>query len=181
MTLDDLSREFEFTKLTISRNLKKILGEKKYKGLILKNKPFNGSSLTKDKSLLMQSKKNLNEKIHKNDFNNKQIENNHEEENLYDSQFMEIAPLDCDIENSQQKDLSSVPISEVEFPNMVYMIVDKKIELEIKYLREYPEWQFLSTDELNRKTIQIYLDLKNAKRLFQPLTEIINFHMKFKA
>ena len=173
MTLDDLSREFEFTKLTISRNLKKILGEKKYKELILKNKPFNGSSLSKDKSLLMQNKKNLNEKIQKNNFHNKQIENNHQEENLYVSQFMEIAPLDCDIENSQQKDLSSVPISEFEFPNMVYMIVDKKIELEIKYLREYPEWQFLSSDELNRKTIQIYLDLKNAKRFCNKEQKVI--------
>ena len=44
------------------------------------------------------------------------------------------------------------------------MIVDKNIELEIKYLREYPEWQFLSQEELNRKTIQIFDDLKVAKR-----------------
>ena len=36
------------------------------------------------------------------------------------------------------------------------MIVDKKIELEIKYLKEYPEWQFLSQEELNRKTIKIF-------------------------
>ena len=55
-------------------------------------------------------------------------------------------------------------MSEFEFPNMVYMIVDKKIELETKYLKEYSEWQFLSKDELNRKTIQIYVDLKNAKK-----------------
>ena len=44
------------------------------------------------------------------------------------------------------------------------MVVDKKIELTIKYLKEYPEWQFLSQDELNRKTIEIYFDLKLAKR-----------------
>ena len=43
------------------------------------------------------------------------------------------------------------------------MIVDKKIELEIKYLKDYPEWQFLSEDELNRKTIEIYFDLKLQK------------------
>ena len=45
------------------------------------------------------------------------------------------------------------------------MIVDKKIELEIKLLNEFHDWQFLSQDELNRKTIQIYFDLKHAKRL----------------
>ena len=44
------------------------------------------------------------------------------------------------------------------------MIVDKKIELETKYLKDYPEWNFLSKDELNRKTIEIYEDLKVAKR-----------------
>ena len=40
-TVDNLSREFDFTKLTISRNLKKNLGEKKYKELIQKNKASN--------------------------------------------------------------------------------------------------------------------------------------------
>ena len=44
------------------------------------------------------------------------------------------------------------------------MLVDKKIELETKYLKEYPDWQFLSQEELNRKTIQIFDDLKVAKR-----------------
>lgn len=44
------------------------------------------------------------------------------------------------------------------------MIVDKKIELETKYLKDYPNWQFLSNDELERKTIEIFEDLKNAKR-----------------
>ena len=81
-----------------------------------------------------------------------------------DQSFVEIAPLDFEIDNISQKDLSSIPISEVNFPKIVYMIVDKNIELEIKYLREYPEWQFLSQEELNRKTIQIFDDLKVAKR-----------------
>ena len=53
-----------------------------------------------------------------------------------------------------QKDLSSVPISEISLPNMAYMVVDKKIELEIKTLRDYPEWNFLSDNELQRKTIE---------------------------
>ena len=72
---------------------------------------------------------------------------------------MEIVPLDYEIDNVQQKDLASLPISDIEFPNMVYMVVDKKIELETKYLKEYPDWQFLSQDELNRKTIEIHDDL----------------------
>ena len=37
-TLDELSKEFNCTKLTISRNLKKHLGEKSYKEIINANK-----------------------------------------------------------------------------------------------------------------------------------------------
>ena len=78
--------------------------------------------------------------------------------------FTEIAPLNFEIENAIQKDLSSIPISDVNFPNIVYMIVDKKIELEIKFLKDFPDWQFLAEEELNRKTIQIYNDMKVAKK-----------------
>ena len=164
-TLEDLSREFDFTKLTISRNLKKNLGEEKYKEFIQKNKIANQSTSLKEKRLSLGNTKDLYEKNHKDNHTNNKAENNHEEEHFHVTPFMEIKPLNCEIENSPQKDLSSIPMSEFEFPNMVYMIVDKKIELVTKYLKEYPEWQFLSNDELKRKTIQIYLDLNNAKKL----------------
>ena len=45
-----------------------------------------------------------------------------------------------------------------------YMIVNKNIELEIKFLKNFPEWDFLPDIDLNRKTIEIYYDLKIAKR-----------------
>ena len=172
-TVDNLSREFDFTKLTISRNLKKNLGEKKYNELIQKNKSSNQSIPHKEENFPRRNTKDISEKIQKDNFVNNQTENNQEEEYFYVTPFMEIKPLNCEIENSPQKDLSSVPMSEFEFPNMVYMIVDKKIELETKYLKEYPEWQFLSKDELNRKTIQIYLDLKNAKRFCNKEQKVI--------
>ena len=44
------------------------------------------------------------------------------------------------------------------------MIVDKKIELKTKLLKEYATWQYLPEDDLNSKTIEIYSDLKNARR-----------------
>ena len=87
--------------------------------------------------------------------------------------FIEIAPLDYEIENVSQKDLSSIPISDVKFPKIVYMIVNKNIELETKYLKDYPDWNFLSEDELQRKTIQIYFDLKNAKRFCNKEQKVI--------
>ena len=102
----------------------------------------------------------------KNNTNNQSSEenNNFNEEEFSQNQFLEIAPLDYEIDTLPQKDLASIHISEVDLPNVVYMVVDKKIELTTKYLKEYPEWQFLSQDELNRKTIEIYFDLKLAKR-----------------
>ena len=56
---------------------------------------------------------------------------------------------------------------------MVFMIVDKNIELEVKYLKDYPDWHFLSQLELNRKTIEIYLDLKIAKRFCKKDQKVI--------
>ena len=87
--------------------------------------------------------------------------------------FIEIAPIDYEIDNSSRPELSSVPISEIDFPRNVYMIVDKKIQLEIKFLKDYAEWQFLSMNELNRKTIQIFDDLKNAKRFCNKEQKVI--------
>ena len=55
-TIDELSKEFNYTKLTISRNLKKNLGEKLYKELIIKSK---------------LAKKNFESKMKKSDFDNK--------------------------------------------------------------------------------------------------------------
>ena len=86
---------------------------------------------------------------------------------------MEIIPLDYEIENTIQKDLSSVKISDIDFPKGCFMVVDKKIELETKYLREYPDWQFLSKEELNRKTIEIFNDLKTAKRFCNKEQKVI--------
>ena len=147
-TLEYLAEEFACTKITIVRNLKKFLGDKKFKELINSDEKF----ITK------KAKNKVN-----NLFEQKKPVENYEED-YSSSSFMEIVPLDYEIDNFQQKDLASLPISDIEFPNMVYMVVDKKIELETKYLKEYPDWQFLSQDELNRKTIEIHDDLKKAKR-----------------
>ena len=147
-TLEYLAEEFACTKITIVRNLKKFLGDKRFKELI-----------NSDEKFITKKEKNKVDNF----FEQKNPVENYEEDYL-SSSFMEIAPLDYEIDNVQQKDLASLPISDIDFPNMVYMVVDKKIELETKYLKEYPDWQFLSQDELNRKTIEIHDDLKKAKR-----------------
>ena len=44
------------------------------------------------------------------------------------------------------------------------MLIDKKIELNPKTLREYPEWSFLPEDDLDRLTIEIFSEQKFAKK-----------------
>ena len=164
-TLDELSKKFNCSKLTVTRNLKKVLGDLKYKELS-SNK--NSSKLlvqndTKNDDFEMDQ--NLNYSSNKEKYESKKLNEVLKYEYNTLKHFVEIAPLDCDIDNATQKDLSSIPLLEIDFPKIVYMIVDKKIELEIKYLKDYPEYQFLSQNELARKTIQIYNDPKLAKRV----------------
>ena len=171
-SLDDLSKEFECTKLTISRNLIRILGDKKYRDFIQKNKSLRKNIKESIKESTKEIDKN-NSFENKSEFHQNIKNENSAEEYFQVSPFLEITPLNYEIESTIQKDLSSVPISEVNFPKIVYMIVDKKIELQSKYLSDYPDWQFLSKDELNRKTIEIFIDLKNAKRFCNKEQKVI--------
>ncbi|MBO8242337.1 hypothetical protein HA147_06695 [Prochlorococcus marinus XMU1410] len=178
-SIDLLSQKFNCTKLTVIRNLKKNLGEFKYIDLLNKNK----SLIEKSRTNKIQSgdllKTNIDKVVLIKDSNEPKVldenvtaSNDHKflNENInasnfdpYDS-FLEIAPLDYEIDNLSRKELTSVPISEVDFPKVVYMIVDKKIELEIKLLKDFPKWDFLPDNDLKRKTIEIFFDLNLAKR-----------------
>ena len=164
-TIDYLSILYGCSKLTISRNLKKKLGDIEFKDLFNKNKLLRKSNSDKYSLSLKETNLGLKKEIDTEFFENKKSKNedfNSEFSPL--TPFAEIIPLNYEIENVPQKDLSSIPISDMNFPSLVYMIVNNKIELETKYLKEYPEWQFLSQNDLNRKTIQIFMDLKIAKR-----------------
>ena len=165
-TIEALSEDFNCTTLTITRNLKKNLGEIMYKELVEINKNVNELNTLLEKDKKKKNDFELSKKSSKNEFSNDltldadQSENN----NFSGNEFIEISPLNFEIENVPRKELSSIPIQEVDFPKTVYMIVDKNIELEIKLLKDYPEWEFLPNEDLQRKTIEIYFDLKLAKR-----------------
>ena len=164
--IDVLSQKYSCTNSTIIRNLKKNLGEAIYKELFNKNKSLKGESQTKINQTNDLLETNFDNEDLRKDFNDPKFLN----ENITDSNFapvdsfFEIAPIDYEMDNLSRKELSSIPISEVNFPKVVYMIVDKKIELEIKILKDFPEWEFLPYDDLNRKTIEIFFDLNLAKR-----------------
>ena len=151
--LDQISEKFNFTKVTITKHLKKILGEDKYIEL---KKLSDNERIYSHHHDLGDVKTSENIQKASEEFINK--------DSFPENTFLEIAPLNLEIDNKPQRDLSSVPISEVDLPKVVYMIVDKQVELETKLLKEYVEWNFLPEEDLKRNTIEIFYDLKAAKR-----------------
>ena len=165
-TIKALSEEFCFTSVTIIRKLKENLGVSVYKELSSKNKKsVQENILNKEKNI---NRDNIysNSKDYQNSFLeiNETVKYKDDKNFLHATEFIEIAPLNYEIESTSRKELSSIPIDQIEFPKVVYMIVDKNIELEIKLLKDYPDWEFLPNEDLNRKTIEIFFDLKIAKR-----------------
>jgi len=162
-TIDQLSIEFGFTKLTISRNLKKSLGNDSFNNLVNNMGEISKSSFGQEKN-----KNKSNKKV--NDIKNKDLgkDNDHESSKIddngfFNSSFMELVPIEYEFDNEPRKELSSISIEEITFPKVVFMIVDRKIELETKLLRDYPDWDFLPEKDLDLKTIRIYSDIKDAK------------------
>ena len=162
-TLDEISEKFNFTKVTITRHLKKSLGQEKYSKLIKFNK---NEKKYADLHYLEEEKTSS---------NNLEIlsEETIGHESFPENTFLEIAPLNLEIDNKPQLDLTSVSITEVDLPKVVYMIVDKQIELKTKLLKEYVEWNFLPEKDLERNTIEIFYDLKTAKRSTKKEQKII--------
>ena len=142
LEIKDIANEYNFSPSTITKQLKLLLGEKKYNEI--------------KKSISNTNKKLLDEKILSKKEQNSKIE--------AEESFFEIVPITTGIELEIQKELSSQPLKDVNLPSIVYMLVDKKVELIPKLLSDYPEWSFLSEDDLKRKTIEIFSDLKVAKR-----------------
>ena len=171
--IKDISKIYKFTIPTITRILKNSLGNEEFIKLkentnSKSNKPnLNKFEKIDQEEIIHKSPSVDNEDSQVNPELQKGIKNSNrlnEKDNFpQDSIFVELAPLDHKIDLLKQKDLSSISILEVDLPKIVYIIVDDKIELETKLLKDYPEWQFLSQEDLNRKTIKIYFDLKSAK------------------
>ena len=165
--IESLSILFDCNKLTITRNLKKTLGDSVYQNLIKKFKTDSDINLIKEN---WSNKYDQDNQI--NTFQEDSIKKD-KEEFFSEMQFVEVTPLNLEIDNLPQKELSSKPISEIEFQTIVYIIVNKKIELEIKILKDYPQWHFLPNEDLDRKTIEIFNDLQTAKKFCNKEQKVI--------
>ncbi|AIQ97817.1 helix-turn-helix domain-containing protein [Prochlorococcus sp. MIT 0801] len=84
----------------------------------------------------------------------------------FDENFEEIAPLVSGFDFDIQKQESDFEILDYEcLPESVYMIVDKKVELELQLISDLPEWSFLPENELQRKAILLFANQRSAKRI----------------
>ena len=161
--IKEISKNFNFTVPTITRHLRNILGQKIFleKKSLASSKNLKKSSITSapsKKSLIQKDNEetNLVEKNSLKDVSQEIFET--------DQKFFEIAPLEEQIEFTKQRELSSIPLEEINFPKVLYMIVSNFVELEVKLLKEYPNWSFLPETDQQRITIEIFSDQKVAKR-----------------
>ena len=116
-TIKALSEEFCFTSVTIIRKLKENLGVSVYKELSSKNKKsVQENILNKEKNI---NRDNIysNSKDYQDSFLeiNETVKNKDDKNFLHASEFIEIAPLNYEIESTSRKELSSIPISEINF------------------------------------------------------------------
>ena len=154
INIKEISCIYNFSISTITRQLKKSLGDTKFNEVKNKTKKDN----IKIKSQILSP-------ITNEDISNV-ISNNSSTPFKYKDDlcsFVELEPITDGIDLENQKEISSKPLTSIEFPKMVFMIVDKEIELSPKLLNEYPEWSFLPSEDLNRVSIEIFSDQKDAK------------------
>ena len=116
ISIDFLSQKYSCTNSTIIRNLKKNLGELEFKELSKKSKLSKGKSKTNKNRNLKTQKINFDNKDSKNPI----VLNENISSSNFDSidSFYEIPPMDYEIDNSSRKELSSVSLSEVDFPKV---------------------------------------------------------------
>lgn len=163
LEIKEISDTYNFSKQTIIKQLKIILGDEKFNLII--NKRAKNENLKKKN--IKNIKNNVNKKdelLDRNKTSNNDFYISNSEKTNIDEAFLEIPPIINNIDLDNQKDLTSRPLSEANFPRIVYMLVDKNIELESKLLKDFPEWSFLSEDDLSRRTIQIFSDQKLGKQ-----------------
>ena len=147
--LDQIAEMYNFSLATIVRQLKNMIGVDEYKA-----HRYRKRDLLKDENIII--KNNLSKEE---DTTNTDLEHNNFEE-----KFIEVIPIINGLDLDNQKELASEPIIDAELPEVVYLIVDKKIELVPKLLKDYPKWSYMPEEDLKRITLEIFADPKHAKK-----------------
>ena len=147
-----LAGQYSCTPNTINRTVKTLLSESEYSLLKKKrSKISNKSEKLIDNETVKDKKEDLGVKSN---------------EESYNPEFEVIAPLvsDFDFDPAAQK-LDFEILNYECLPESVYMIVDKKVELDSQPISDLPEWSFLPENELKRNAIILFPNQRSAKRI----------------
>ena len=177
-TTNNLAVKFNCSSNTINRTVKNMLSNEEYK--IVKDKRLKINKTKTDSfSDRKINKEHVDLEISLNQINKSEIENlSKSEKDLIDNniariklssfddqKFEEIAPLESSFDfdiDKRKIDLKS--LDNECLPESVYMIVDKKVELDSQPISDMPEWSFLPEDELKREAILLFANQRSAKR-----------------
>ena len=103
--------------------------------------------------LKLENAQNINYDI---DENNERFDKKHEETGAL------ISSIDFD-QKRQEEDFEILSFESL--PESVYMIVDKKVELDLQTISDLPDWSFLPENELKRIAIVLFSNQRTAKRI----------------
>ena len=134
-TANDMAKKYQCSANTINRTVKSLLTNEEYH--LLKEER---SKIKKDKVTLSRIEGDEND-------------------------FAEIAPLISSFGfETEEKKVDCQNLEKVNLPEILYMLVDKKIELEVQHISDLPEWGFLPENELKRSVILLFSNQRSAKR-----------------
>ena len=177
LSFDELVNKYDLKKPTIIKHLKTLMGEDQYKK-ILKIEVCDEIKESKTDNQVF-NKSGLVDIEKTEDLSNKYIEKENEvkhypEDNCNsNANFYEIIPLEENFDSEQRKDLTSKPLNDFTIPQNCFLVVDKNNELEIFYLRDFPEYGFLNDDDQKRKIIKLFSDKKAANSFCKKNQKII--------
>ena len=153
--IKQLSNKYSLTESTVRKYLKSILGDINFVRKKSSNNPSPYKSNKKeDKKLTPEGEISHNLEL-RNEFQADQLETTSDT-------FLEILPLNQDFDFGERKDFASKPLTEESLPKNIYMVVDSNIELEVRHIKDYPDFDFLSHAEQERKVIKLFPDKKSA-------------------
>ena len=187
---NSLAKKYSCTTNTIIRTVKTLLSESEYKLFKDKRLKINNKKV---KILVNEDLKETNEyltietddEIDNNEFTQisssfvedkvDSFEESTSEEEYNNNQNIEnsfelIEPLLSSFDFDQDKEKSDFELLNYEslpesLPESAYMIVDKKVELELHLISDLPEWSFLPVNELKRNAILLFANQRTAKRI----------------
>ena len=186
---NSLAEKYNCTTNTINRTVKTLLTESEYTILKKQRLRMNNKKVELVNKQILEDKKDEFKKNIKNDDDidvnenegnstfssidsdhslyhskDEKIKDNEYRKNI-ENNFEEIEPLITNFDFDLDKQKSNYEILNYEsLPESVYMIVDKKVELDMQPIADMPEWDFLPENELKRNAILLFSNQRAAKR-----------------